>query len=274
MGLNKDITISVCIPTFNSFAKFRECIESVLCQEFENFEILVGDDSTDEMEAKSIEYFCIEHDVAYCRNLDSTGPASNWNRLITRANGTYIKFLHHDDKFRNSKSLRTFYNAIETQNQCSIIFSSSNLCIGLESINYTVVDNETCDRTNRSPSLLFSKNLFGAPSACIFKKLDGLRFREDFRWLVDLEFYYKCLNFGEIGCVEQVLVDIDVRKVGRLTSFVENDGVLNIREHFEFAKSFKVQDLHPRIFLRLAKVYLRFKIQAFWVLTKSMFREK
>jgi glycosyltransferase involved in cell wall biosynthesis len=246
----------------------------VLNQDYNDFEILVGDDSTDNLIAEKIERFCEQNSILYFRNIPAKGPASNWNQLITRANGKLIKFLHHDDKFTRFDSLQKFVEAIDSQPNSSIVFSSSILTDRLDVVGFTNLSWKKCNRVNQSPSLLFSKNILGAPSACIFKKIDGLFFREDFRWLVDLEFYYKALRFGQVGCLEESLVDVSVCKVDRLTSSVENDGVLNMREHFELAKTFEVHHLHPRIFLRLAKVYLKFNTPAFWVLAKNIFREK
>ncbi|MEG1723744.1 MAG: glycosyltransferase, partial [Bacteroidales bacterium] len=41
--------ISVCVPVYNASQYLRECIDSILSQEFEDFELLMVDDgSTDE----------------------------------------------------------------------------------------------------------------------------------------------------------------------------------------------------------------------------------
>lgn len=46
---NYRCSISVCIPMYNASAYLRECIESILCQTFSDFELLIVDDgSTDE----------------------------------------------------------------------------------------------------------------------------------------------------------------------------------------------------------------------------------
>ena len=263
------IDVSVCIPTYNSFEKFLQCIESVFEQDFENFEILVGDDSTDQVVAEKISNYCKQKSIFYFHNTPNQGPAANWNLLIKRSSGRLIKFLHHDDILSRTDSLRQFASAIDCDRNLSILFSSSNLVDITGLIGVTTVDKYTCSKINSSPSLLFSKNLLGSPSACIFRKFDNLLFDNKYRWLVDLEFYYRSMQHGKIGCIEDTLVDVGVHKVGRLTSTVQHDRELNIREHLDFARSLRPTHLHLRVLVRLLRIYIKFSFLTTWRGTKG-----
>ena len=45
--------VSVCIPTYNNLELFKKCLNSVLVQEFKDYEIIVSDDSNND----EIEYY-------------------------------------------------------------------------------------------------------------------------------------------------------------------------------------------------------------------------
>ena len=250
--------VYVCIPSYNSYEKFERCILSALRQVGCNFEIIVSDDSTIKDVARRIEAFCKKSGVSYFHNNNSVGAASNWNSLLDHAGGSLIKFLHHDDFFVSEHSLAILANSIEKSENCSILFCSSKLVVDGEAVSSTRVSKPLCNMINKSPSLLFSSNSLGGPSACIFRYNKNLRFRDDFQWLVDLEFYYRALQFGIVDCVEEELVAVDVSSAGRLTSVVQSNFKINMKEHWEFLKAFRFRDWHFRLVYRFLRLVLRF----------------
>ena len=88
--------ISVCIPTHNSAQYLADTIESVLCQDFGDFELVICDNaSTDETER-----VCNGYDdprLRYVRFGELVGQAANWNRSLALANTDYVVLLHADD---------------------------------------------------------------------------------------------------------------------------------------------------------------------------------
>jgi glycosyltransferase involved in cell wall biosynthesis len=251
------LTVTVCIPAYNSYFKFERCAKSVLQQDECQYEILVSDDSTDEKEAVQIKNFCKIHNIIYWRNSPSLGPAENWNKLINESKKDLIKFLHHDDELIGYDSLAKFVRAAENQTSNSIIFSDSRLVDQCKKISYTRVSENLCNRINNSPSLLYSYNVLGAPSACIFRNTGSLYFRSDFKWLVDLEFYYRAIKYGGVGAIAEPLVQVDISQEGRLTSAVKDDVAINIYEHVEFLKEIQLSHWHVRLISRFCKMLLR-----------------
>lgn len=88
--------VSVCIPTYNSARYLDAAIESVLTQEFTDYELVICDNaSTDETPE-----LCRRYDdqcVRYVRFDQLVGQAANWNRCLTLAEGEYVVLLHADD---------------------------------------------------------------------------------------------------------------------------------------------------------------------------------
>jgi len=88
------IEVSVCIPTYNRKVYLKETLESVLSQNYKDYEILIVDDGstdgTDRMLKESgfpVRYYWQEN----------SGDADARNKLIELARGKYISFLDSDD---------------------------------------------------------------------------------------------------------------------------------------------------------------------------------
>ena len=96
LSLEKIPKVTVVIPTWNRASLVLEAIESVLLQDYRDFEIVVvSDGSTDEtasrlqplIDAKQIRFF----------EQPNSGQSVARNRGLTEARGQYIAFLDDDD---------------------------------------------------------------------------------------------------------------------------------------------------------------------------------
>lgn len=90
--------VSICIPTYNT-ARYLPCaIESVLEQDFTDFELVICDDgSTDNTPEICQGYKDLR--IRYIRLPGKSGQAGNFNRCIREARGEYLTILHADDYF-------------------------------------------------------------------------------------------------------------------------------------------------------------------------------
>lgn len=92
--------VSVIIPTYNRVNFLEEAIESVLSQEYKNFELIIVDDgSTDETRDIVRRY---TKEVAYFYQ-DRRGVSCARNMGIKISSGEYIAFLDSDDKWLAKK---------------------------------------------------------------------------------------------------------------------------------------------------------------------------
>lgn len=90
--------VSICIPTYNTARYLPRAIESVLEQDFTNFELVICDDgSTDN--TPEICWGYKDPRIRYIRLPGKSGQASNFNRCIREAGGEYLTILHADDYF-------------------------------------------------------------------------------------------------------------------------------------------------------------------------------
>lgn len=111
--------VSVIIPIYNTEKYLRRCIDSVLNQTFDDYEILLIDDgSTDNCAAICDEY---NHEIKV-RVIHKThgGVSSACNLGIDNASGKYLMFCDSDD-YVEKDWISTLYTAIE-DNPSSFVF--------------------------------------------------------------------------------------------------------------------------------------------------------
>jgi GT2 family glycosyltransferase len=89
--------VSICIPTYRRPELLMEAVRSCLSQTYQNIEIVISDDSPDDLSQQSIEAVNHAHNIRYCRNPKALGQAGNVNQLFALARGTHLVLLHDDD---------------------------------------------------------------------------------------------------------------------------------------------------------------------------------
>ncbi len=107
--------VSVIIPTFNRADILHRAIDSVVNQEYTNWELLVVDDrSTDDTTETIKEYLSRVSRIKYLINDHKKGPAGARNTGIANAQGKYIAFLDSDDEWL-PHHLKTCVEALEKE---------------------------------------------------------------------------------------------------------------------------------------------------------------
>lgn len=90
--------LSLALPVYNGENFLDEAIESILRQDFTDFELLIGDNgSTDATEKICREFEASDPRVKYFRSEENRGACWNYNRLFPVARGRYFKWCAHDD---------------------------------------------------------------------------------------------------------------------------------------------------------------------------------
>lgn len=91
---------SVIIPTYNRECFIENCVESVLDQSFNNFEVIVINDGSTDRTEKLLRPYNDEIEYIYQEN---KGVSTARNRGLQEARGKYIAFLDSDDKWTSEK---------------------------------------------------------------------------------------------------------------------------------------------------------------------------
>ena len=92
--------VSVIVPVYNGAEFLEACVDSILAQDYRDFEIIVVDDASTDGTAALCETLCArggEIPVRVHRHEKNRGPAGARNTGISLARGKYIMFVDADD---------------------------------------------------------------------------------------------------------------------------------------------------------------------------------
>jgi glycosyltransferase involved in cell wall biosynthesis len=89
--------VSVGLPVYNGEASLGRALDSVLAQDFEDFELIISDNaSTDGTPAICETYAGRDRRVRYYRNEKNIGANPNHNRVFDLSRGKYFAWMAHD----------------------------------------------------------------------------------------------------------------------------------------------------------------------------------
>jgi glycosyltransferase involved in cell wall biosynthesis len=90
--------LSVGLPVYNGERYLQAALESLLSQDFEDFELIISDNGSDDGTPRLCEeYARKDARVRYFRNEVNRGATWNFDRVVELANGTYFKWAFCDD---------------------------------------------------------------------------------------------------------------------------------------------------------------------------------
>ena len=115
--------ISVCIPVYNTEKYLKRCLESVVSQDFDSFEIIIVSDNSRGRDQnnwpchKIVKKFKKQTKIPikYLENSTNLGTLEVRRTLSYEARGEYIFFLDSDD-FLPPNALKTLYNTAKENN--------------------------------------------------------------------------------------------------------------------------------------------------------------
>lgn len=120
--------VSIIVPIYNAEQYLRRCVDSILNQEYTDFELLlVNDGSTDASGDICEEYGDRDPRVIVIQK-ENTGVSDSRNRALDRARGKYLQFLDSDD-WITQDATRLFVRAAEEYG-CDMVISDFYRVVG------------------------------------------------------------------------------------------------------------------------------------------------
>lgn len=164
---------------------FVRLLESLWSQVYQDFEIVITDNSDDDV----IKNLCEQYKtgIRYYKN-PIKGMAQNTNEAIRRSKGELIKILYMDDFLSHNKSLLKIVNNFEGQwlvSACTHIRLGDNFTQGVHYPEY-------------SDDIHTGHNTIGSPSVLTILNDNPMMFDEEMTWLLDCDYYKRMYaEYGE-----------------------------------------------------------------------------
>lgn len=149
--------VSVIIPTFNREHVLAGALKSVLEQSYQNFEVIVVDDYSEDFETtKKVVQSFDDPRFKYVYLDANRGPSGARNAALPFCNGDYISFLDSDDIFRPRK-LEVHVEILENNPDVAMVYSDEYVMDSNGEISKVPA---RAQRTQPLPSGFISKDFF------------------------------------------------------------------------------------------------------------------
>jgi glycosyltransferase involved in cell wall biosynthesis len=196
--------VSVLVPVYNAERYLSECLESILSQDFSDFEVIISDDSSTDSSPRIIQSFAARDSrIRWSKNPRNLGEAGNSNVCLKEARGKYIKFVHADDKLLSPAAFGKMVRAMEDHPSASLVgcrqhLTPTDVDFRYEPQNLSQSVNCFNGREMIVTCLEKDANLIGNPSHTLFRRSQTQRgFDERYNRMVDYEMWFHLLEQGD-----------------------------------------------------------------------------
>ena len=157
-------TISVIVPVYNAERYLGSCLDSIIAQSFDDFELILIDDGSTDGSGVICDQYCTRDHRFTVIHQKNQGSSSARNRGLDICRGEYICFIDADD-WVASDHLENLYNTIQRNNAdiASIAFYQND-----RNGNVTYVKNKPSDLSSKT---MIKEGLIGSLHAGVVLKI-------------------------------------------------------------------------------------------------------
>ena len=196
--------ISIIVPVYNTERYIKSCVESIISQSFEDFELIFVDDGSSDNSYNIIDSFVVKDQRIKLVHQNNAGVSAARNSGLKHAKGDYVVFIDSDDTI-SCDYLEILYQSI-TDSKADIVFSGiSYVDNGIET--NRVILEEGMLHLNSEIDLLvfFNTPLLTSPVSKIYKKdiirANDLQFDTSLSFAEDKDFNLKYFQYIQNACV-------------------------------------------------------------------------
>lgn len=225
--------VSICIPAYRQTQYLARTLDSILRQGYQDYEIVVTDDSPDAVVETLVRRYAFGSRLSYVRNPAPLGAPANWNQAVRCSRGEYIKILHHDDWFADSSSLARYVAMLDSEPRAGFAFSGAIVHSAASGkTRHHRASRRQLARLRGEPTCLFWHNFVGPPSSTIIRRASFREFPENLIWIVDIAQYIQILQNTSFVATQEPLIISTTEAPHQVTIDCIDNGQLNLYEYF------------------------------------------
>ena len=216
-------TVSIIVPVYNAEATISRCIESIINQEYRDFELLLIDDGSTDSSGMICDRYAAEDSRIRLIHKENTGVSETRNMALDLACGTYLQFLDSDD-WITPNATRLFVEEAERYH-CDMVISDFYRVVGKRVAHKGDIDDD-CVLTQEEFSAHMLQNPADFYYGVLWNKLYRrdivekyhLRMNPEISWCEDFMFNLEYIRHAEVFYALQVPVYYYVKTKGSLAS--------------------------------------------------------
>ncbi len=237
--------ISVYIPVYNGEKHIKECLDSVLGQTFQDFEVVICDDRSSDGTVDIIkEYARRDPRIIFSQNEVNFGCVLNHKRCISYTRGEWIKPINHDDLLSptclEKMASKTSRNIpIMACRRDFILAEDVSATIRAALLKFTHVDDFFPNKTEISAQEIscaaidhFSENFIGEPVVMMIKR-DALNrfdsYNPNMSIIADLEYWLRVSSNTGMVYIPEVLASFRIHNDSITARLINNKQHLRSR---------------------------------------------
>ena len=197
--------VTVVIPVYNTGILFENCIESVIKQTYNNIEIIVVDDGSDDIVTQEVleKYSTRDKRIIVVRN-ENHGVSFSRNYGINLAKGSYITFVDSDDYINKNHIAILIEQAKKNASDISVVEFQN-----VKNFEQTKVESDILSHgdvlysSEQALIALWSGRLTGLVCGKLYKSevLKNVSFDEEIKQMEDCLFFNEAIYFADrVSC--------------------------------------------------------------------------
>lgn len=132
--VNRMILFSIVVPIYETEAYLPKCIESILAQTYQNFELILVDDGSTDSSPMICDHYAQKDSRIHVIHKENGGSSSARNAGIHSVSGKYVMFVDSDDYWNDENALQSVAQMIAQYN-CDLL--CTNICKAYENTSRT-----------------------------------------------------------------------------------------------------------------------------------------
>ena len=216
-------TVSIIVPVYNAERTLTRCIDSILNQEYTDFELLLVNDGSKDSSGSICDRYAAKDSRIHVIHKENSGVSDSRNIALDRACGTYLQFLDSDDWITpNATRL-----LVETARRyhCDMVISDFYRVVG-ERVSHKGDIEDDCVLTREE----FASHMIENPADFYYGVLWNKLFRRDIveeyhlrmdseiSWCEDFMFNLEYIRHADVFFALQVPIYYYVKTKGSLAS--------------------------------------------------------